>query len=72
MRVISQDGMTDIPYEVSSIVRIDGIISARYGQLNYIIAEYSSDDVAALEMKILLSAYKEGEKVFILPEDPEI
>ena len=64
--------MTDIPYEVSSIVRIDGIISARYGQLNYIIAEYSSDDVAALEMKILLSAYKEGEKVFILPEDPEI
>ena len=72
MRVVSQDGVTDIPYEVSTIAQIDGIISARYGQLNYIIAEYRNPDVAALEMNILLSAYKNGEKVFIFPEDPGI
>ena len=53
MRVISQSGMVDIPYESSVITCIDGIIRARNGPDTYIMAEYQDPGNAGLALHLM-------------------
>jgi len=81
MRVISQDGTTDVPYE-KVVIQRDGTdiyflndnLSGGEGYL--LMAEYSTDDKAKEAMnimRILYGAYEEGgDRYFQFPADSEV
>lgn len=63
MRIISQDGLIDIPYEKVMIGISDqyggAIITAIYGKRKYVLGTYSDKNVAEKSMEMLHKAYTE-------------
>lgn len=77
MRIVSQNGIVDVPYEHSAITCIDGVVRAEFGGDTYVLAEYKNPDVAMLETKIMRKSYMESckyvtAKIFTFSEDPGI
>lgn len=84
MRLISQTGDIDIPYESSTIVRAGELIVAYsvnyYSSINYyskkiVMGMYSTEEKAKKVMEMICNVYPEFEKaniVFRFPEDDEV
>ena len=53
MRVISQDRLINVPFDLCVFTRIEGIIRAKYGNDVYVLAEFEDPEVAAAEMERL-------------------
>lgn len=69
MRIISQSGIIDLPYEQIMLIRNEGIIRAIINHDSYVIAEYSTSEQAKSEMWKLRIACQEGNlKVFQFEE----
>lgn len=72
MRIVSQGGTIDVPYETSAITNIDGVIRAKRGDDVYVMAEYVNPDVAELELKVMRMTYEttgQRNKVYRFAED---
>lgn len=63
MRIIDQNGLLDVPYENTVIAIDDGDIIAHISGLNssYMMASYSSTEIARQALKKLLIAYQRHE-----------
>lgn len=75
MRILSQGGTIDVPYETSAITNIDGVIRAKRGDDIYVMAEYVNPDVAELELKVMRRTYEtagQENRIFQFSEDPGI
>lgn len=79
MRILSQDGMTDLPYESVGvgINNIDNneIIAYRIGDSNdffWVMARYSSKDKAMKAMDILQASYMANETLKIMNDYQKI
>ena len=76
MRILSQDGMTDIPYEQCGfIVFFDELFSGNWdinanigGNKSYKMAEYSTEEKARKAMEMLREAYS---PVLVIKEQQE-
>lgn len=60
MRVISQDGTIDIPYEDMVIVTTGRYIGAEIAGIRYSMATYSSDEKAEKVMTVLRCSYSDA------------
>lgn len=78
MRLISQTGDIDVPYESSAIARADGLIvaySVNYNSNKIVMGMYSTEEKAKKVMKRLYNIYAEftiANIVFRFPEDDEV
>ena len=78
MRLISQTGDIDVPYEIASLSRTGNIIRAYVpivGEKGTVMARYSTDGKAKKVMEMICNVYPEFEKaniVFRFPEDDEV
>lgn len=76
MRIISQDGSKDFPYNKVSIWRSNSMITAFFVADSVIkhtvLAQYSTDEKAIVATKRLREAYTERWGVFQFPTDDEI
>lgn len=58
MRVISQDGSIDVPYEMAVVyVECEGVI-AKVGDKRYVMGSYSTEKKAVKAMEILRKVYE--------------
>jgi hypothetical protein len=58
MRVISQDGIIDVPYEMAVVyVECEGVI-AKVGDKRYVMGSYSTEKKAVKAMEILRKVYE--------------
>lgn len=66
MRIISQDGCIDLPYENIALHREDGMIIAEVigSEDGYVIAEYADERHAGSEMIRLRQEYELGHTAF--------
>ena len=64
MRVISQNGNVDLPYEQTQILRSNEYVMAKIGEKEYTMAKYSNMNKAYKAMEMLRNAYI-GIPVFI-------
>ena len=72
MRLISQTGDIDIPYETTSLSRTENIIRAyvpMVGEKGTIMAIYSTEEQAKEAMSMLMYAYISNKPIFILPKE---
>lgn len=73
MRLISQDGMTDVPYEQCLIdVRIyqnASVIFVYFGQFECDLGTYSTEAKAREVMRQIREYAKRHEDIYILPDD---
>lgn len=81
MRVISQDGMIDVPYEISAFSfghKVDMsefniyIRSKFLDEKPCIIATYSTKEKAMKAMEMLRNTYKDIQIIFQFPKDEEV
>lgn len=75
MRLISQDGRIDMPYEGFVLACNDEtIVVSRdvYSSLKAVIAKYSSKQKIVEVMKKLRFSFKTGEEFFHFPKDSEV
>lgn len=78
MRLISQTGDIDVPYESSAIARADGLIvaySVNYDSNKIVMGMYSTEEKAKKVMKRLHNIYAEftiANIVFRFPKDTEV
>ena len=78
MRLVSQNGEFDVPYEIAALSRIGNIIIAYVpivGEKGTIMARYSTEEKAKKVMEVICNVYPEFEKaniVFRFPKDDEI
>lgn len=78
MRLISQNGEFDVPYEITSLSRTGNIIRAYVpivGEKGTVMARYSTNEKAKKVMEMICNVYPEFEKaniVFRFPEDDEV
>lgn len=78
MRLISQTGDIDVPYESSVIARADGLIvaySVNYDSNKIVMGMYSTEEKAKKVMKRLHNIYAEftiANIVFRFPKDDEV
>jgi len=62
MRILDQSGaFADLPYELSEISVSDGAIFARFQGNSYVMASYSSAEIALRALKKLRIAYQQHE-----------
>lgn len=57
MRLISQNGEFDVPYEITSLSRAGNIIKAYVQMISVVMARYSTDEKATKAMKALHKVY---------------
>ena len=77
MRLISQTGNIDIPYENTSLSRTGNIIRAYVQMISVVMACYSTDEKTKKVMEMLHRAYHEAVthdnvSAFRFPEDDEV
>lgn len=80
MRLISQNGEFDVPYENTSLSRTGNIIRAYVpmaGEKGMVMACYSTDGKAMQVMEMLLNAYHDAKKsnsasALYFPKDDEV
>lgn len=80
MRLISQNGEFDVPYEITSLSRTGNIIRAyvpMVGEKGTVMACYSTDEKAMQVMEMLLDAYHDAKKsnsasALYFPKDDEV
>lgn len=78
MRLISQTGDIDVPYESSAIARADGLIvaySVNYDSNKIVMGIYSTEEKAKKVMERLHNIYAEftiANIVFRFPKDDEV
>lgn len=78
MRLISQNGEFDVPYEIAVLSRTRNIIRAyvpMVGEKGTVMARYSTDEKAKKVMEMICNVYPEFEKaniVFRFPENDEV
>lgn len=78
MRLISQNGEFDVPYEITALSRSGNIIRAYVpivGEKGTVMARYSTEEKAKKVMEMICNVYPEFEKaniVFRFPEDDEV
>lgn len=78
MRLISQNGEFDVPYEIAVLSRTGNIIRAyvpMVGEKGTVMARYSTDEKAKKVMEMICNVYPEFEKaniVFRFPENDEV
>lgn len=80
MRLISQNGEFDVPYEITSLSRIGNIIRAyvpMVGEKGMVMACYSTDGKVMQVMEMLLDAYHDAKKsnsssALYFPKDDEV
>ena len=74
MRIISQSGRIDIPYEVAVVyVEYESVI-AKVGDERYAIGSYSTEEKAFKAVKMLIDKYVDfiNNDIFQFPQDDEI
>ena len=72
MRLISQTGDIDIPYENASLSRVENIIRAyipETGEKGTIMAAYSTEEQAIEAMSMVIYAYISNKPIVILPKE---
>ena len=72
MRLISQTGDIDIPYENTSLSRAENIIRAyipEVGEKGTIMAVYSTEEQAKEAMSMIMYAHISNKPIFILPKE---
>ena len=72
MRLISQTGDIDIPYETTSLSRTENIIRAYVsmdGEIGMLMAVYSTEEQAKEAMSMLMYAHISNKPIFILPKE---
>ena len=62
MRLISQTGDIDVPYEIASLSRTGNIIKAYVQMISVVMARYSTDEKAMQVMEMLHNAYHDAKK----------
>lgn len=77
MRLISQTGDIDIPYETTSLSRTGNIIRAYVQMISVVMACYSTNEKTKKVMEMLHRAYHEAVthdnvSAFRFPEDDEV
>lgn len=78
MRLISQNGEFDVPYEIAALSRTGNIIRAYVpivGEKGTVMARYSTNEKAKKVMEMICNVYPEFEKaniVFRFPKDDEV
>lgn len=77
MRLISQTGDIDVPYEITSLSRTGNIIRAYVQMISVVMACYSTEEKAKKVMEMLHRAYHEAVthdnvSAFRFPEDDEV
>lgn len=80
MRLISQNGEFDVPYEIASLSRTGNIIRAylpMVGEKGMVMACYSTNEKAMQVMEMLLDAYYDAKKsnsasALYFPKDDEL
>lgn len=78
MRLISQNGEFDVPYEIAVLSRTGNIIRAYVpivGEKGTVMARYSTNEKAKKVMEMICNVYPEFEKaniVFRFPKDDEV
>lgn len=77
MRLISQNGEFDVPYEITSLSRTGNIIKAYVQMISVVMARYSTDEKAMQVMEMLLDAYHDAKKsnsasALYFPKDDEV
>lgn len=72
MRLISQTGDIDIPYENTSLSRAENIIRAyipKVSEKGTIMAVYSTEEQAKEAMSMVMYAHISNKPIFILPKE---
>ena len=72
MRLISQTGDIDIPYETTSLSRTENTIRAYVsmdGEIGMLMAIYSTEEQAKEAMSMIMYAYISNKPIFILPKE---
>ena len=76
MRIISQDGLIDVPYEMTALHFYDGLIKMNMvGDTGKgtIIAQYSTQEKAEKAMQMLHNCYQwTSNKIFSFPQEDEV
>lgn len=77
MRLISQNGEIDVPYEIASLSRTGNIIKAYVQMISMVMARYSTDEKAKKVMEMLHRAYHDAVthdnvSAFRFPKDDEV
>lgn len=77
MRLISQTGDIDVPYETTSLSRTKNIIRAYVQMISVVMACYSTDEKAKKVMEMLHRAYHEAVthdnvSTFRFPKEDEV
>mgnify|MGYP000008294778 FL=1 len=80
MRLVSQDGKFDVPYEIAALSRTGNIIRAYVpivGEKGTVMAHYSTDGKAMQVMEMLHDAYHDAKKsnsssTLYFPKDDEV
>lgn len=80
MRLISQNGEFDVPYEIAALSRTENIIRVYVpivGEKGTVMARYSTDEKAKKAMEMLHSAYHDAVthdnvSAFRFPKDDEV
>ena len=72
MRLISQNGEFDVPYEITSLSRTGNIIRAyvpMVGEKGTVMAVYSTVEQAKEAMSMVMYAHISNKPIFILPKE---
>lgn len=79
MRLISQDGNADIPYDKAILLHAQDYVMARVGDKDYLMGEYSSMEKSYKAMEIMQKQfldyccnYHSQSGVFYFPKDEEV
>ena len=79
MRLVSQNGNVDIPYDKTILLHAQGDVMASVGDKEYILGIYSSMEKSYRVMEMLreeyletVYGYKTKPKVFKFPSDEEV
>ena len=74
MRIISQSGRIDIPYEMAVVyVEYESVI-AKVGDERYAMGNYSTEEKAVKAMKMLIDKYVDfiSNAIFQFPQDEDV
>lgn len=79
MRLISQNGNVDIPYDKAILLHAQDYVMARVGDKDYLMGEYSSMEKSYKAMEIMQKQfldyccnYHSQSGVFYFPKDTEV
>lgn len=80
MRIVSQDGCYDLPYESSAIVREDTVIRCLNSKYDFCMGSYTTEEKAETVMALLRKSFSNHvpgahyvrPKVFTFPKDSDV